>query len=101
MSYGKFTSNGIDLGAAQPDLSLASYRQFIKRKAEISRSFGFQVEDSEINPILKPHQRVSVRWGAWRPAGVFEAFGLGKTVIQLETVRLVMKHARAGNRRWR
>ena len=97
MSYGKFTSNGIDLGAAQPDLSLASYRKFIKRKAEISRSFGFQVEDAEINPILKPHQRVSVRWGAsgGRRAW-FEAFGLGKTVIQLETLRLVMKHARAG-----
>ncbi len=96
LSYGKFTSNGIDLGAAQPDLSLASYRAFIKRKAEISRSFGFQVEDSEINPILKRHQRVSVRWGAagGRRAW-FEAFGLGKTVIQLETLRLVMKHARA------
>ena len=32
MSYGKFTSNGIDLGAPAFDLSLASYRQFIKRK---------------------------------------------------------------------
>ena len=95
--YGKFTSNNIDISGPTGDYSLKSYREFLKRKTAISRSFGFDVEESEVNPILKPHQNVSVRWlvhGGRRAA--FQAFGLGKTVIQLETLRLVIEKARAG-----
>jgi DNA modification methylase len=104
MSYGKLSSNGIDF---QPDnfevchletmSKLDRYRAFVKRKAEISRSFGLEVDDSEVHPKLKPHQRDSVRWGvrggrrAW-----FLAFGLGKTVIQLEALRLILKKAKIG-----
>ena len=103
MSYGKLTSNGIDLGGPDLDLSLAAYRQFIKRKAEISRSFGFQVDDAEISPWLvkgqdwKPHQRVAVRWAvAGGRRALFEAFSLGKTVQQLEILRLILKHSKCG-----
>lgn len=95
--YGKFTSNNIDISGPTGDYSLKAYREFLKRKTAISRSFGFDVDESEVNPILKPHQNVSVRWlvhGGRRAA--FQAFGLGKTVIQLETLRLVIEKARAG-----
>jgi hypothetical protein len=48
----------------------------------------------EINPILKPHQRAIVRWAiAGGRRAIFAAFGLGKSVIQIEIVRIIMRHA--------
>jgi hypothetical protein len=66
-----------------------SYGEFLRQKVAFDRSFGFDVADEEINPILKPHQRAIVRWairGGRR--AIFAAFGLGKSVIQLEVLRL-------------
>jgi DNA modification methylase len=56
---------------------------------------GFDCEEAEINPILKPHQRDIVQWmvGMGR-AACFAAFGLGKSIIQLEAVRIA--RAKAG-----
>lgn len=74
-----------------------TYEEFILAKIEISKDHGFEVADGEIHPLLKPHQRVSVRWavrGGRR--AIFAAFGLGKTFKQLETLRLILK--RAGGR---
>lgn len=73
------------------------YAAFLKSKVKLAETWGFPIEDSEINPVLKPHQRASVRWlvGGGRRAG-FLAFGLGKTPIQLETIRLVL--TRTGGR---
>ena len=70
-----------------------TYEQFIRQKATVSKCFGHEIEDSEIHPLLKPHQRVAVRWavrGGRR--ALFEAFGLGKTFQQIECLRLVLKH---------
>lgn len=69
------------------------YVEFLKSKIEIAPESGFHVDLSEINPILKPHQRDAVQWavkGGRR--ALFEAFGLGKTIQQLEYLRLVAKH---------
>lgn len=74
-----------------------NYIEFIKSKVAKSGSIGFEIEDSEIHPILKPHQRAGVRWcvkGGRR--ALFESFGLGKSVQQLETLRLIL--SRAGGR---
>jgi hypothetical protein len=74
-----------------------AYREFLKRKAAVAPAAGFEVADSEINPILKPHQRAGVRWalhGGRR--AIFAAFGLGKSVMQLEVLRLVL--SRTGGR---
>jgi len=66
------------------------YEQFLKDKIQLAQTWGFDVADCEINPLLKPHQRQIVRWAvAGGRRAVFCAFGLGKTVIQLEIVRLV------------
>lgn len=70
-----------------------TYESFLETKIEIAPVSGFEVEDNEINPALKPHQRDGVKWaikGGCR--ALFYAFGLGKTVMQLEYCRLITKH---------
>ena len=70
------------------------YLDFLRSKIKLADSFGFEVSDDEINPILKPHQRDMVRWLVrMGRAACFAAFGLGKSVIQLETVRLTRDRA--------
>jgi hypothetical protein len=52
---------------------------------------GPEISPGEIHPVLKPHQRAIVQWavrGGRR--GIFASFGLGKTLIQLETLRLIL-----------
>ena len=72
---------------------MMEYREFLESKICVAPDSGFEVEDSEINPALKPHQREAVKWalkGGRR--ALFESFGLGKTVQELEFCRLVVKH---------
>jgi SAM-dependent methyltransferase len=79
--------------AAAGDYSLANYRRFLEAKRRLSHDFGFEVDPSEINAWFKPHQRVCIQWmvrGGRR--ALFAAFGLGKTGIQLEVLRLILKH---------
>ena len=69
-----------------------TYKEFLEKKIEIAPDTGFEVSPEEVNPALKDHQRDAVIWavkGGCR--GLFEAFGLGKTVQQLEYCRLVVK----------
>lgn len=69
------------------------YEAFIKGKVDYDRYFGFDVDDGDISPSLMPHQRDLVKWavkGGRR--ALFESFGLGKTVQQLEILRLCLKH---------
>ena len=69
-----------------------NYDEFVKDKVNFEKSYGHPVDDSDIHPILLPHQRDIVRWavlGGRR--AIFASFGLGKSVIQLETVRLTLE----------
>lgn len=69
------------------------YREFLQTKVETAPKTGFAVSPSEINDALKPHQRDAVMWalqGGRR--ALFESFGLGKTVQELEFCRLAAKH---------
>jgi SNF2 family DNA or RNA helicase len=71
---------------------VTEYEAFLLRKVPEAVKSGARIEDSDINPILFPHQRDIVRWaviGGRR--AIFASFGLGKTVMQLETLRLVQK----------
>lgn len=71
------------------------YLAFLRAKVAIAGAIGFEVDDGEINPILKPHQRAIVQWAiAGGRRAIFAAFGLGKSIIQLEIVRIIM--ARTG-----
>ena len=66
------------------------YMDFLKSKMVIAPESGFDVDPCKVNPALKPHQRDAVIWaihGGKR--ALFESFGLGKTVQELEFCRLV------------
>ena len=70
-----------------------NYNEFLNSKVCIAEDSGFDVTDDEISPALKPHQREAVKWackGGRR--ALFELFGLGKTIQELEFCRLVIKH---------
>lgn len=74
-----------------PHGDIQSYDAFLKAKVRLAGTVGFDVDDSEINPILKPHQRAAVKWAlAGGCRALFESFGLGKSVQQLEILRLVI-----------
>ena len=67
-----------------------TYAQFLARKIDVAPLVGLDVQASQLSPALKYHQRDSVLWalrGGRR--ALFEAFGLGKTVMQLEWARIV------------
>ena len=67
------------------------YREFLAAKAQLASASGLEVDPAEVHPVLKPHQRDAVVWavrGGRR--AIFAAFGLGKTLMQLEAVRLVL-----------
>ena len=71
---------------------MKNYHEFIKNKIEISPLGGFEIDESTLPEILKPHQRDIVKWalrGGQR--AIFAQFGLGKTLIQLALMDQVAK----------
>ena len=67
-----------------------NYHEFLKEKIDIAEQSGFEINDEDVNPILKPHQKDAVKWavkGGRR--ALFESFGLGKTVQALEYCRII------------
>lgn len=69
------------------------YLDFLKTKIEIATNSGFEIEKDKINKALKPHQRDAVAWalkGGKR--ALFESFGLGKTVQELEFCKQVIDY---------
>ena len=70
-----------------------TYKEFLESKIELATDSGFVVDRKDINPALKPHQADAVAWalkGGRR--ALFESFGLGKTVQELEFCHLAAKH---------
>ncbi|MCA3064013.1 DNA methyltransferase [Aquidulcibacter sp.] len=69
------------------------YDEFLKSKVAMATTDGFDVDQSQINGALKPHCKAIMPWllkGGRR--ALFASFGLHKTVIQLETVRLAAEY---------
>ena len=67
-----------------------TYQEFLEHKIDVAPLVGLDVQADQISHALKPHQRDSVLWalrGGRR--ALFAAFGLGKTVMQLEWARIV------------
>lgn len=70
-----------------------TYKEFLETKIELAVDSGFIVDRKKINPALKPHQADAVAWalkGGRR--ALFESFGLGKTVQELEFCHLAAEH---------
>ena len=69
------------------------YNEFLYSKIQVAPVSGFDVDASQLSQCLKPHQKDAVIWalkGGRR--ALFESFGLGKTVQELEWCRLVAAH---------
>ena len=73
---------------------MSDYLDFLTSKFKFSKSWGFEVEQSAINPMLFGHQKDIVQWAVKKGrAAIFAAFGLGKTFMELEVSRLLLaKH---------
>ncbi|MDR2245961.1 MAG: hypothetical protein LBE17_04695 [Treponema sp.] len=70
-----------------------NYYDFLKSKIKIAPDDGFNIDTGELSPILKPHERDSALWmvrGGRR--ALFSSFGLGKTITQLEVMRVILNH---------
>jgi DNA modification methylase len=72
----------------QPKLE---YHEFLKSKVRLADQSGFNIDLSMINPALKQHNKLMVKWmveGGRRAC--FANFGLHKTVTQLEALRCIL-----------
>lgn len=70
------------------------YRDFLANKVRMAPVSGFAIDDAEVNSILKPHQRDIVKWAVrGGKRAIFAAFGLGKSVVQIEVLRIVCEKA--------
>lgn len=70
-----------------------TYREFLESKIVLAADSGFEVAPEAVNRALKPHQRDAVIWalrGGRR--ALFESFGMGKTVQELEFCHLAAEH---------
>ncbi|MGN8718638.1 DNA methyltransferase [Ellagibacter isourolithinifaciens] len=70
---------------------MTAYTDFLAAKVVSSPVMGAPVPADAVNQLLLPHQVALVRWaveGGRR--AIFAAFGLGKSMIQLETLRLTL-----------
>ena len=70
-----------------------TYKEFLETKIELATDSGFVIEPEKVNKALKPHQRDAVAWalkGGRR--ALFESFGLGKTVQEIEFCHLAAEH---------
>lgn len=68
-------------------------QRILKSKIDLATSSGFEISPDEVNKALKPHQRDAVVWaikGGRR--ALFESFGLGKTVQEIEFCHQVITH---------
>lgn len=77
---------------------MKDYNKFLKSKIKISEEYGFTLSMDEINPNLKPHNKLMVKWlveGGKRAC--FASFGLHKTVTQLEAVRCTLTKLGGGS----
>ena len=69
---------------------MMDYQEFLRNKIILDSRSGFEIEDNDISPILFPHQRDIVKWAvSGGRRAIFAAFGLGKSLMQLETMRQI------------
>lgn len=69
-----------------------NYEEFLRSKMVIAPEGGIEIEESEVNHKLLPHQRDAVMWACrGGNRALFESFGLGKTVQELEFCRIMAK----------
>lgn len=71
-----------------------NYEDFLKSKRFVLESSGFDIDKSELNPMLYEFQKDIVRWALKKgKACIFADCGLGKTPMQLSWAHQVCTHA--------
>lgn len=71
---------------------MIDYQEFLASKFKFTQAFGFELSPADVHPLLKPHQNDLVCWAVRRGrAAIFAAFGLGKSLIQIEVLRAVRR----------
>ena len=69
---------------------MSDYSEFLKAKVKMAKFDGFDIDESDLSPILFPHQRDCVKWAVQGGSrAIFAKFGLGKSVMQCEWLRLI------------
>ena len=64
---------------------MKDYLEYLSKKRQSARPIGFDVELSELHPLLFDWQKLAVKWSlSLGRAALFEERGLGKTVQQIE-----------------
>lgn len=72
---------------------IEAYDSFLRSKIVSAPERGILIDAADVSQILKPHQQSIVRWAVHKGcAAIFAAFGLGKTLMQLELARLITIH---------
>ena len=72
-------------------MTVTDYDAFLTAKVDFERHYGEPIDAGELAEILLPHQRDIVAWavhGGRR--AIFADFGLGKSIMQLETLRATL-----------
>lgn len=71
-----------------------TYKDFLETKIELATESGFVVNPEKVNKVLKPHQRDAVVWALkGGRSALFESFGLGKTVQEIEFCHLAAEYS--------
>lgn len=69
---------------------VSGYQEFLDKKEITYQPSGFEIQESQINPLLFDFQKAIVKWAVRKgKAAVFADCGLGKTFMQLEWARLI------------
>ena len=69
------------------------YNEFLANKRFVLESSGFDIDKSELNPMLYDFQKDIVRWALKKgKACIFADCGLGKTPMQLSWAHQVHAH---------
>lgn len=69
---------------------MENYRDFIENKNFILENSGFDVDKSELNPLMFDFQKDIVRWALKKGrSAIFADCGMGKTLMQLEWAKKI------------
>ncbi len=72
------------------------YNEFLQSKAVLDQPSGFDVDLKLLNQYLMDWQKVIVRWVIARGrAAIFADCGLGKTIMQLDWLRIISEYTKA------
>jgi len=71
---------------------LSNYRDFLKTKLANIPDAGFEIQQTELNPLLYDFQKAITAWAVRKGrAAIFADCGLGKTFMQLEWIDKVLQ----------